>query len=134
MGEPTAQIPPEGIRAGLNNTGSTILKQTLVKLVSSAIQRIAKAGAGQLVYGVTLQDIPDGGYGDIQTTGKAIVLAGGTIAIGGAVASDASGLAVAAAAADTTAGVAVTAGAAAGQVEVELAGPAGGTIVPTPPT
>lgn len=133
MAQVTAQVPSDGVRAGLNSTGSTIAKGTFVKLLSTAAQRIGKAGAGELVFGVTMQDIADGAYGDVQVEGKAIVLAGDTVALAAVVASDASGLAVTAAEGDITAGSAATAGAAAGYMEVHLAGPGGGYVIPAPP-
>ncbi len=132
MSEPTSIVPDKGIRSGLNQTGGTLLKGTLVVLTTGANDdpyRIAVAGAGAGVLGVLMEDVPNLSRGDVQVVGKAIVLASAAVTRGDALASDAAGKAVAAGTGDITIGSSVTTAAALDDLfEVELAGPGGGYI------
>jgi hypothetical protein len=118
------------IRSAFNNTGSTILKGTIVKLNTSAplyAGEIAKAAANSdVLYGVTMQDVLNGAWGDVQISGIAIVLVGTANAIGARLTSDANGKTITWATTQSLLGIAVTAGVVADVYqEVELAGPGG---------
>jgi hypothetical protein len=81
-----------------------------------------------VIYGVTMHVIPDDEWGDIQIAGKALVLAGGTIAVGVRCMPTTGGKSLTGTANTSNLGIAITAGAASALHEVELAGP-GGTEV-----
>ncbi len=143
MSEPTAIVPDKGIRAGANENAADIAKGTFVVLAPAAgdlPNSIDPAGNGARVYGVTMEDILGTTAaavlglgvqrGNIQTEGRALVIAAGATTRGGPIGSDASGQAVNGATGDVVAGVGVTVGVATELMEVELAGPAGGAIVP----
>jgi hypothetical protein len=119
-------IAPE-IRAGYNDSGSTIVKGKIVKLHSAGVPGTIRVGAAATdpLYGVAMADIPNGEYGDVQIGGVAIVLGGGVVAQGAQVTSDADGDGVAAASGNSTIGTALTAGANTEYFEVELTGPGG---------
>lgn len=146
--EPTAIVPDKGIRGCLNTETGTIAKGTLVVLTTGAGDApfsIATSGAGALVLGVTMEDIPgtttltgDPGphRGNVQVEGKAIVIAGAAVARGVNVMSNATGRGITAVAAaspgNITAGQSITPAAADGDLyEVELAGPGGGVALNT---
>lgn len=118
------------IRSAYNNTGSTILKGTIVKLNTSAPLfggEIAKAAANSdVLYGVTMQDVLTGAWGDVQIGGTAIVLVGTANAQGARLTSDGNGKTITWATTQSLLGVAITAGVVADVYqEVELAGPGG---------
>ena len=130
MTEPTAIVPDKGIRAALAS-GADIATRLFVKAVAGSKDEMELAGDGERVHGVTMETIPDGSRGDVQTEGRAIVLSGAAVAQGANVASDAAGKAVLAASGEIVAGVAMTAAAGADEpIEVELAGVGGGHVVP----
>jgi len=117
------------IRSGKNTSGSTIVKGTFVKYKATPTvpQEITPTTAvGDALLGVTMFDIPNGSWGDVQFGGIAVVLASAVIAVGARVTTTATGTSVTAAATNQTYGIAVTAGAAAAYHEVELSSPTGG--------
>lgn len=142
--EPTAIIPDKGQRGCLNTLAADIPKGTFVVLTTGAADApfsIAIAGNGARVFGVTAENIlgtdsvstlgltgPQ--RGSVQIAGKAIVTAGAAVARGSAIGSDAAGLAVVAASGDIVAGQGVTVGVSTEGMEVELAGPGGGSLIP----
>jgi len=118
------------IRSAFNNTGSTILKGTIVKLNTSAplyAGEIAKAAANSdSLYGVLMNDCLTGAWGDVQIGGVAIVLVGTNSAVGARLTSDANGKSITWASGQSLLGVALTAGLTTDVYqEVELAGPGG---------
>lgn len=117
------------ILSAYNATGSTIVKGTIVKLVTPAGtypgQVTPAAAATDPFIGVAMADITNLAWGDVQTAGVAIVLAGGTVATGLNVTSDAAGKGVAASSGNATVGLAMTDGASAAYFEVLLATPGG---------
>lgn len=128
MPTPRSIVPDGGIRPGQNNHASVaIAAKRIVKLdPSNGVDAVALAvAATAALYGVTREQIPAvGKVGDVQVRGKAIVTAGGTVAIGDTVSADSAGKAVA----DTTdahfiLGPAISAGGAGEDIEVELMGP-----------
>lgn len=111
-----------------NATGSTILRGTIVKLVAAASvpQQVQPAAAAtDPFFGVAMADVPNLTFGDIQTDGVAIVLAGGVVAVGANVTSDGSGKGVAASSGNAIVGLAITDGVNNGYMEVKLATPGG---------
>jgi hypothetical protein len=141
MPEPTSIVPDKGIRPGVNQNTADIAKGTFVVLAPGAgdlPNSIDPAGNGARVYGVTMEVIIGttaatalglgAQRGNIQTEGKALVIAAGATTRGGPIGSDASGQAVNAATGDIVAGVGVTVGVATEFLEIELAGPGGGAI------
>lgn len=116
------------IRSAYNGTGSTIVKGQIVKLATTptyAGQVTPAAAATDPMYGVAMADILTLQWGDVQVGGVAIVLAGGTVAAGANVTSDAAGKGVAATSGNAILGLALTDGANAAYFEVELATPGG---------
>ncbi len=139
--EPTAIVPDKGIRGCLNIGTADIPKGTFVVLTTGATDEpfsIAISGDGAQVLGVAMEDILGTtaaavlGFGaqrgNIQVSGKALVLAGAAVARGAAVGSNASGSAIVAATGDIVAGAGGTVGVSTELMEVELAGPGGGHI------
>lgn len=123
--QPTAIVPDKGIRGGRNSSGSTIAANVFVQIVpagtSDPTQVRLPNAAGDACYGVTMRAIDDGECGDIQTEGKAIVLAGaGGIAVGAKLAVTTAGAVVTAAAGNTIVGKCVKAAAAGALGEIEL--------------
>jgi hypothetical protein len=120
---------PESVRTGLNNTGSTIAKGTIVKLTATGGLEVAPAAAAtDAFYGVAGEDIANGARGRVVTRGVALVLASAALTIGGRVTSTAAGLGVNAAAGNAVLGIALEAGAASTLTMVELCGPGGQQI------
>jgi hypothetical protein len=118
------------IRSAFNNSGSTILKGTIVKLNTAGplyAGEIAKAAANSdTLYGVTMQDILTGAWGDVQISGIAIVLVGTNSVVGARLTSDANGKTITWATTQSLLGIAITAGNTTDVYqEVELAGPGG---------
>jgi len=126
MGEPTAIVPDKEIRAGYNGTGVALAKNVFVALTAAATVKneVELPAAGGDVFGVTMVAIADTERGDVQIGGRAIVTAGGVIAVGANVQAAVDGHAEAAALGDVVVGKYVgTAAAADGDlIEVELAG------------
>jgi hypothetical protein len=111
------------IRACYNATGSTILKGSIMKLVAAATtpgQVQLAAAATDPFIGVAMADIPNLQFGDMQTDGVAVVLAGATVAVGANVTSDGSGKGTTAASGNAIIGVAQTDGVNNGYMEVAL--------------
>ena len=76
-GEPRTIVNPGDIRAKKNSTGATLAKGTVVKLSAANDDLILKPAAiADAAYGVTMSDILDGQWGDVQLRGIALVLAG----------------------------------------------------------
>ncbi len=123
MPQPRAIVPDNGgIRPGLNATGSTIPKYRIVKKVNTAVDAVAPATNGaDVIYGVSMQPITDGFAGDVQVEGRAIVEAGGAIAIGAKITGGTGGKAAVAGAAANILGVAASPAAADGElIEVDI--------------
>jgi hypothetical protein len=120
MAEPRA-IDPK-IRTGYNASGSVISKGYIVKVAGTTYQdQIALAAAAtDALFGVAANDIATGGPGNVQVSGRALVYAGGTVAVGARVTTDSAGKGVAASAGNSVLGVAMTAGASGSLFEVEL--------------
>ena len=121
MPEPRRIVPDGGVRPGLNLSGSTIAANRIV-VQSTATDQVAQAAAATApYYGVTMNAIPNGITGDIQTKGKATIEAGAAVAKNVNVMSDASGRAILATSTNNVMGRTVVAATAAGQIlEVEL--------------
>jgi hypothetical protein len=117
------------IRPGYNNSGSTILKGSCVRKATSPTlpeQIVLATAATDLIYGVAMNDILTGTFGDVQVGGIAIVLAGASITAPIEVTAGASGKAVAGASGDVLLGLAQTNGVNNDYMEVELT--LGGTV------
>lgn len=141
--ESTAIVPDKAIRGCLNIGTADIPKGTMVVLTAGAADEpysIAIAGAGAAILGVTMEDILGttaatalglpAQRGSVQVLGKARVIAAAATTRGGPIASNASGQAVNGASGNVVAGTGVTVGVATELMEVELAGPGGGRILP----
>lgn len=133
MSEPTAIVPDKGIRAGYNGSGADIGAHLFVALEAAATIRGSielPGAAGGAGYGVTMEPIIDTERGDVQVEGKAIVFAGGVIAVGADVQVDIDGMVLAAATGDIVVGVylGIAAAADGDLIEIDLAGPAGARI------
>jgi hypothetical protein len=126
-------VSPDDLRDIKNTSGATLRKGTFVKVKTSPTveDEAAPCSAGtDPIYGVVYgRDIPDGDYGTAQIGGKAAVFAGGSVAVGANVTSDASGDGVTAVAGNVIAGIAMTTGVDGAFFEVELRLP--GSRVPT---
>jgi hypothetical protein len=114
-----------------NTSGGALAKGTIVKLKAADDEIEAASGVTDELYGVTRHQADDGEWVEILVYGVAIVVAGGTIARGNRLTTDASGNAVAAAPAtgvnNSILGLANRAAASTELFEVVLAGP--GTIM-----
>lgn len=111
------------IRQGKNTTSAALVKGKLVNVKASNTvdDEVEDMDATDTFFGVVAEtSIAVGAYGDIQTEGRALVLAGGSVAVGDKVASDASGDGVTASAGTTVVGTAMTAGTDGELFEVEL--------------
>jgi hypothetical protein len=120
---------PTDIRAGYNGTGSTIAANLVVIQQTSGVDGIALPGsADAIIFGVTMAAIEDGAWGDIQTSGVAVVQNTSGVTQGQRLGINTVGRAItfAASAGDNAAllGICKTTGATLELVEVELAGPA----------
>jgi len=127
-GEPRVQVDPNDIRSGKNTSGSEMAQGVIVKLKASPTvddEVDLEATNTGVIYGVTMQVIADGEWGNIQIRGRAKVLAGGTIAVGARVMPTTGGKSLTATAGNSVLGQAVTAGSSDAIHEVELAGPGG---------
>lgn len=126
MAEPRVIVGPDQVRSGYNGSGSDIPKGTIVALDLTVDHQIAvEATATGVYYGVTMEAIADGEWGNVQIRGKALVLASTTVTAGVRVTATTAGTTVAASAGNAVLGIAVTAGTAAALHEVELCGPGG---------
>ncbi len=77
MGEPRVTVNPGDIRAKKNSTGATLPRGTVVKLSAATDDLILKPTAiADAHYGVVMNDILDGQWGDVQIRGIAVILAG----------------------------------------------------------
>jgi hypothetical protein len=128
----SATVPADFIRSGYNATGSTISKKRFVIRTGAAPHNVTlpPAAAGDVGYGVTLEDIPDLSYGGVQVLGKAVVTSGAAVTVGARVMADNAGKAIdwtAAGGANAAVyGVAVSGTVGADEdVEIELLGPGG---------
>lgn len=128
-GQPRTSKGADDIRAKLNKTSATLSKGVVVKLDTDADEVLLPAADTDHVYGVVLNDIGDGKWGDIQIRGRALGLSAGALATRGVLLkADTAGKLVAwAASAGANAHVVgtleTTAAGANELVEVELAGP-----------
>lgn len=126
-GYQSREIAPEP-RSGLNNTGSTIVKGTI--LVQGTTQEEitpATAATGPFV-GVAGEDIADGEWGRVVVQGTALVLFSAALTIGVRATSTAAGKAAAAASGNAVLGIVREAGAVDTLAEVELSGPGGAAM------
>lgn len=95
MPEPRRIVPEYGVRAGLNSTGSAILKNRIVADHATTVDGIVVAAAlTTRPKGVTMQEIADGTTGDVQKAGKCTVEASAAIAKDARVGAAAGGKAV----------------------------------------
>lgn len=127
----TRIVPEDGVRQVYNGTGGALVEGTLVKLKASPTYK----GEIELsddnkdpTYGVLMEDVSDASRGNCQIAGRALVLAGGTIAVGARVMPTTAGKSLTGTAGNAIAGVAVTAGTASALHEVELSGSFGGEM------
>lgn len=115
---------PDGLKSGKNTSGASMAEGRLaIQKVSPTVddEIDVASSADDAVIGVVADAaIANGSWGAYQNSGVAKVLAGGTVAVGARVTSDANGAAVTAAAGDGWVGVAKTAGAATALFEVDL--------------
>jgi hypothetical protein len=84
-------------RSVKNTSGADIAQGVIVNLKAtgtSGLAEVEPATAGDLAYGVTADAIADDAIGRVQRSGVALVIANGTLTIGGECASDADGEAV----------------------------------------
>jgi len=126
MAEPRVIVGPDQIRQGYNGSGAAIPKGTIVSLDLTVDYQIAvEATATGVFFGVTMEEIADGEWGNVQIRGKALVLASTTVTAGVRVTATTDGETVAASAGNAVLGIAVTAGTASALHEVELCGPGG---------
>lgn len=111
-----------GVRAAVNNTVSDIVGKRLVRRHTAVDSVQLPAAATNALLGVTLSTLKaNGGHGDVQIRGKAILTAGvGGVAIDSPVTGDAAGKGVIATAGQPSIGRAVTAAAADADFEIEL--------------
>lgn len=113
-------------RPGYNGTGTDIAAGYILKHDGTNVDGIALAAAStDALAGVSTEAIEDGKTRSYQRSGKAAVLAGGTVALGAKVVADATGRAVTAAAAsaanfENTLGTCVVAGEVGDWLEIEL--------------
>jgi hypothetical protein len=131
MTQLNAIVPAGFTRQVYNGTGGTLDKGTFVKLkAASAYMEVEAAAANDdPVYGVLMNDVPTATYGDCQIAGKALVLAGGTIAEGARVMPTTGAKSLTATVGLNCTGIACTAGVASALHEVEL-GALGGAEMP----
>lgn len=119
------EIAPEAV-SGLNLTGSTILKGTILAWSSVGVDRVVPStSATDAFAGVAGEDIPNGHYGRVIRRGTAPVIFAAAQTIGARVTAGTGGKAVAAAAGNAVLGIAREAGGEDVLAEVELAGPGG---------
>lgn len=128
-GEPVRIVAPEDIRSKLNNSGTTIAANTVVKLDTDEDEIILPAATTDRCLGVTMAAIANGAWGPVQIRGKALCRAHGALAtLGVALMPTTAGRVDTWAAAGGTnaaliGNLELTAGAQDDVVEVELAGP-----------
>lgn len=109
------------IWAGVNNTGSDLPAKRLLKRHTAVDSVQLGAAATDAIVGVSMQIIKNGGHGDYQKSGKAIVTAGsGGVIIDSPVTSDGTGKGVIAASTNKVFGRAVTAAAADADFEMAI--------------
>lgn len=126
-GYQSREVNPQST-SGLNTTGTTIAKGTIVVRVGSANGIEPANAAADVILGVAGEDIEAGTYGRVVIRGTVPVIFAAAQTIGARVASNANGQAAAAVAGNAIVGIACEAGAAATLAEVELAGPGGAAM------
>jgi hypothetical protein len=128
-GYQSREIAPEN-RSGFNNTGSTIVKGTIL-VATTTPQGITPATTATGPYiGVAGEDIPTGAWGRVVERGVALVLFNAALTVGARITANGTGKAVAAAAGNAVFAIAQEAGAANTLAEAVLVGP-GGLTMPT---
>lgn len=124
MAELRTYRPDGSIKSGKNTSGGSLAEGSIIikKASPTVSDEIDAAGAAtDAMIGVVADAaIADGSWGKYQCGGLAKALAGGTIAVGDRVTSDASGHCIAASAGNAVIGVANTAGTAAALFELDL--------------
>lgn len=80
MGTPRRIVPVDGIISCKNATGSTIVANSVVKRGAAEDLIVLPAATTDRCLGVTMADIPNGAYGDVQTKGRATCRAHGALA------------------------------------------------------
>ncbi len=133
MPQPRAIVPDKGIRPGFNVSGAEIPKGRFVtRSVPPSVRDEIEIPSGptDVVYGATMHALPDGQRGDIQLEGRAVAEAGGAVSENTLVTTDSAGRAVTAVTGNIATGLAVTDGGSGDEIEVELAGPSRGIVVP----
>lgn len=83
MTQSRAIVPPGGVQAKKNATGSDIEANVFVMLDSTTNQIKLPTGTTVALYGVTMAAIENGYSGDIQTAGVALVKASAALATPG---------------------------------------------------
>jgi hypothetical protein len=132
MGE--LRVIDSEIRSVKNTSGASLPEGKII-IVNAAPtvedEVMVASAATDAFYGVVKDAaIADGEWGVAQIRGRAKVLAGGAVAVGARVTSDANGDGVTAVAGNGVLGIAATVGVDDALFEVELAGP-GGCTMPT---
>lgn len=120
--QPVSAKGADCIRSLKNATGSEIGKGLVVALDSDKQEMILPAAATDICFGVTMEVVADGAYGNVQILGTALVQAGGVLAtVGIELQPETDGQVIAHTSTNTKIGLLKsTAGAAADLVEVEL--------------
>lgn len=114
--------------SGLNSTGSTIAKGTIVARGAGETITVATTDTA-VILGVAGEDIENGCYGRVVIRGTALVKFSAAQTVGARLTAGTGGKAVAATTGDSVLGIAREVGATDTLAEVELAGP-GGTAAP----
>lgn len=119
----TREIPvSEGLRSGLNSTGSTIPECIFVTGNDDAIS--VPGATTTPIFGVTRKAVLDGTRGPLMQSGRAILVVGATdvVASGRVMAEAGTGKAIPWTSGNAIGGIVQTAGTAGDKVEVDLAG------------
>jgi hypothetical protein len=90
-------VPDKGVRAYKNGNASTLPAKRLCKGTTTEGQIDLATAVGDKPAGVSMEAIPTGLFGDVQTGGKAKVTAGGVVAVNDRITTDGAGKGVAAA-------------------------------------
>ena len=115
---------PEGLRAGLNKSGADLAAGVVVVLDGTNFEGIKlPASADDAQLGITMNAIPNGTYGDVQTRGVAVGLSGGAISAGARLGANTAGKLIPIASGKAFIGIAKTDASDGDLFELELCGP-----------
>lgn len=112
-----------------NTTGGTLLKGTCVQIKAATDDEMEQAtAANAAVYGVLVDDVANGAYGQVAVRGRCIAKASAALAVGARVTAGTGGKLAAAAANNSCVGIVRSKGADADNdfFELELTGPGAG--------